>query len=575
MLDMRHYEPRYSSQRPVALFCCLGILLPLFSLSSPFAPSEERFGALEKHQTEWYIYVVDRGTLSSIDVDSASLPHMGYYTGGEMGLRYAEWNDGSWVTSAIDDKSHAGNPHSMVLDRFDRASVAYRNSHLDPNRSGITLASRNGGNWTFQKVDDNPLASPDLSIFLDSQDLPGISYMKRQFPGDESALWFAKLESNGTWSYEEVDSNGELRFSSLFIDSKDNYHITYHELSTELRYARWNGSVWSIEEVDTNGSVGSWNTISVGDDGTPHIAYFDNTPRQLKYATKVNGSWQNTPIDDMYGPRLSLDLDPIGRPHISYQSKDLHLKHAYWNGTAWSIEIVDNKTYVGELSSMRIDTRGDIHISYRDYSDPMNHYVRYATTKELPTGGIETSIDIDPDTLNLKSKGKFITAYIELDGADVRDIDTSTVRLNGVISPVLNERYGFIISEDSYIVDHDGDGLLERMVKFVRSEVQEILDVDLMVMITVAGNLVDGTPFEGTDQIRVIDPSLLNQQKLAMTGSRHSENSLRPDTFGIQNQVEVRFRPMDLDNSKTEYARIAESRSINTILQFQDNLVIG
>jgi hypothetical protein len=556
MLDLRQYELRYSSLGPVALFCCLGIILPFFSISSTFTPLEEKFGAIEMDQNEWHIYVVDRGTLSSIDVDSASLPHMGYYTGGEKGLGYAEWKDGSWTTSAIDNKSGAGNPHSMVLDRFDRPFVAYRNSHLDSNRSAIMMAFRNGMNWTFHKVEDNPLASPDLSIALDSSDLPGISYMKRQFVGDESALWFAKLESNGTWSYEEIDSNGELRYSSLCMDSKDNFHISYEELGDELRYAYWNGTEWSVEVVEDEG-VGAWSSIIADKHGRPHIAYYDGTHSDVKYATKLNGTWNMTSIDYMIGPILSLDLDSLERPHISYQSRDLHLKHAYWNGTAWNIEVVDNTTYVGELSSMKIDNNDDIHISYREYNDPMNHHVRYATTKELPTGGIETSVDIDPDTLNLGSKGRFVTAYIELEGADVRHIDASTIRLNDIVSPVLDERYGFVTSEDSYIVDHDGDGMPERMVKFWRSEVQEVLDVGLIVTITVSGTLVDGAPFEGTDEIRVIDSSKLNQPNPAMTGSGYSELLLKPDTYGMQNREEVRFPPKDLDTSKIESARIA------------------
>jgi hypothetical protein len=160
--------------------------------------------------------------------------------------------------------------------------------------------------------------------------------------------------------------------------------------------------------------------------------------------------------------------------------------------------------------------------------------VKYATTKQLPTGEIDTKIDIDPDTLNLKSKGKFITAYVELEGADVRDIDASSILLNGAISPVLDERYGFVTSEDSYIVDHDEDGVPERMVKFWRSEVQEILDVGLSVSITVSGQLFDGTPFTGTDEIRVIDPENLIRPKIS--DSLHATPlAVTPETHGFRN----------------------------------------
>ena len=115
------------------------------------------------------------------------------------------------------------------------------------------------------------------------------------------------------------------------------------------------------------------------------------------------------------------------------------------------------------------------------------------------------SLDIDPNTLNLKSKGKFITAYIELEGADVRDINASSILLNDALSPILDTKYGFVTSEDSYIVDNDQDGIMERMVKFDRNEVQRLLAPSEEVVLTISGSLFDGTEFEGSDTIRLID----------------------------------------------------------------------
>lgn len=116
------------------------------------------------------------------------------------------------------------------------------------------------------------------------------------------------------------------------------------------------------------------------------------------------------------------------------------------------------------------------------------------------------TVDIDPDSLNLRSGGMFITAYIELDDADVRDINASTVLLNNAIPPVLDEQYGFVTSEDSYITDHDEDGELERMLKFWRSDVEDMLTPGQTVLLTITGQLNDGVRFEGTDSIRPIVP---------------------------------------------------------------------
>ncbi|MFQ5884881.1 MAG: hypothetical protein ACE5IO_07250, partial [Thermoplasmata archaeon] len=160
-------------------------------------------------------------------------------------------------------------------------------------------------------------------------------------------------------------------------------------------------------------------------------------------------------------------------------------------------------SYVGSFSWLKIDENDDIHISYSHLKRP-DFFVKYATTKPLPTGEIATTLDIDPDTLNLKSKGKFITAYIELEGADVRNINASSILLNDALSPILDTKYGFVTSEDSYIVDNDQDGIMERMVKFDRNEVQRLLAPSEEVVLTITGFLYDGTEFEGTDTIRVI-----------------------------------------------------------------------
>jgi len=126
---------------------------------------------------------------------------------------------------------------------------------------------------------------------------------------------------------------------------------------------------------------------------------------------------------------------------------------------------------------------------------------------------ISATVDIDPDTLNLKSNGEFVTAYIELPaGCDVAEIDLSTVQLEG-ISAITDTQYGFVTDHASYLVDHDGDGILERMVKFDRIVVRDALTgmIDYGegvkfydLTLTVTGELVDGTPFEGTDAIVVI-----------------------------------------------------------------------
>lgn len=112
-------------------------------------------------------------------------------------------------------------------------------------------------------------------------------------------------------------------------------------------------------------------------------------------------------------------------------------------------------------------------------------------------GHVQAGVDIDPDTLNLKNKGRWITCYIELpQGYDVADIDVSTIKLNDSVSAEL---------KPTSIGDYDNDGIPDLMVKFDMSAVQKILQPGDNG-ITVTGELNDGTPFEDFDTIRVINP---------------------------------------------------------------------
>jgi hypothetical protein len=103
---------------------------------------------------------------------------------------------------------------------------------------------------------------------------------------------------------------------------------------------------------------------------------------------------------------------------------------------------------------------------------------------------ISAIIDIQPDTLNLSSKGKWLTCHIYLpEDYNVADVNSETVFLDDEIPA------DWVWFEEEEQV---------AMAKFRRSEVKEIVEPGV-VELTVNGYLVDGSYFEGTDIIKVMD----------------------------------------------------------------------
>jgi hypothetical protein len=114
-------------------------------------------------------------------------------------------------------------------------------------------------------------------------------------------------------------------------------------------------------------------------------------------------------------------------------------------------------------------------------------------------GVVPSAIGIDPNTLNLKSKGKWITCYVELpEGYDVNHIGISSVKLI-----VGGTTIGAALSPTE-VGDYDNDSIPDLMVKFDRQAVQNAVTVGSVEMV-VHGSLSDGIEFQGSDTVLVID----------------------------------------------------------------------
>lgn len=179
-----------------------------------------------------------------------------------------------------------------------------------------------------------------------------------------------------------MDSAGEVGLHpSIALDSSGFPHIAYFDQSNEdLKYALWNGASWEIEVIDSEGSKGFDPSLEIDSFGNSHISYGGQSGvyRELLYAHGNGSSWDIETVDSSgysQGWYTSLELDTNGYPHISYAINDTSIqgvKYARWNGSSWQVDIIDSS---GFEISLGLDNSDNPHISY--ISD--NSELTYAT----------------------------------------------------------------------------------------------------------------------------------------------------------------------------------------------------
>jgi len=175
------------------------------------------------------------------------------------------------------------------------------------------------------------------------------------------------------WVIDTVDATVEVGVSSIAIDSQGFPHISYYDETNKcLKYAHLTNSGWSMEIVDVTEWTGYYTSIAVDFNDNPHIAYNrnDGVTADLRYAYWTGSTWS---LEIVESPSealvlfLSLALDSNYNPHISYQETSGGtgiLKYAYRTGSSWSIETVDNTLGTGWYTSIALDSDDHPHISH-------------------------------------------------------------------------------------------------------------------------------------------------------------------------------------------------------------------
>jgi hypothetical protein len=187
---------------------------------------------------------------------------------------------------------------------------------------------------------------------------------------------------------------------------------------------------WVIQSVDADGQdVGDGADHALDSMGRPHISYhyidYLGHPNQygIRHAWWDGAMWNVEIVDpDVgYGIETSIAIDSLDRAHISYYTEAGNdLRYASWTGSIWNLETVDSVGDVGDCSSLILDSLDRPHIAYHDWT---NHFLKYAwwdgAQWKIETVDSAAPYDCATD-LALDSLGRPHIAYTGSNGTDIK-----------------------------------------------------------------------------------------------------------------------------------------------------------
>ena len=276
-----------------------------------------------------------------------------------------------WWTELVDPNGSAGNKASLRLDSHDHPRIAALTG------STLKYYASAGSRWY---VDSVASSSAYSSLALEKDGTPHISFTSNSAP---KKVRFATRSTSTGWSMTTVDSSSaEYITTSLVIDATGRAHIAYFDnTNKDVYYATGTGpgwAGWSKTFIDGGTPVMSSNpAIAVDNDNLPHLLYYDSTNKRLRHAWQTSGGWSYETVSPGPIRCIAAAFGQDGVLHAAWMGNtDADtLYYARRAGGSWAKEIVETAgsfTSTGNIS-MVVDGEGRAHVSYMFLEDQLHH----------------------------------------------------------------------------------------------------------------------------------------------------------------------------------------------------------
>lgn len=105
---------------------------------------------------------------------------------------------------------------------------------------------------------------------------------------EDQGLFVAHKDPQAGWYTDQVTGAHYVRQAKITSDTQGGLHVSFYDVNgVNLMYAAKPAGQdeWAIQTVDYEGQVGSYNSIVVDPNNDVHIAYYDGSNGDLKFAT--------------------------------------------------------------------------------------------------------------------------------------------------------------------------------------------------------------------------------------------------------------------------------------------------
>ena len=308
---------------------------------------------------------------SYLGIDSAGKPHIGYtyYPGTayvfDTSVAYATRDNSTWSANVILTHANIGGL-KLNTDGMPRTLLDWDNFWYSGGWYSVGYGLLQDDTWSKVAVEDDlHMGSSPSAFTLNAQDEALIVFVDPY----NSLLRYAKVVGTTPAVVTLISglSTNEISEIQIAADKNGYPHIAYITDSYSLVYGHYNGSSWSFETV-VAASTNGLSSLSMAVDGNnvPHFSY-DDDASGLVYTTKSGGSWISTAIDQYGAHSTSIAIDTLGYPHIAYAHN--MASYASWNGSAWTIELVEgNDAGVNGISLALDPTSGKPRMSYFEHT---------------------------------------------------------------------------------------------------------------------------------------------------------------------------------------------------------------